>query len=167
MISRRSLLALSAPVFVIEAGREREIVALFAPVALGKELVPGWRLMNIRAQQTYIEVELVGAERSAFVRLDHPDSAKEARERTPSFAVTRGDNAREGDGAHAATKLIELLKQNDRGTFWRTRASAPDGGPAATPAQRSRGIVIPVVVTVTVAALALALFVRRRKRPSS
>jgi len=165
MISRRSLLALSAPVFVIEAGREKEIVALFAPVPLGKELVPGWRLMNIRAQQTYIEVELVGPGRSAFVRLDHPDAAKQAKERTPSFAVTRGDNAEQGDGAVAATKLIELLKQNDRGTFWRTRATTPGGDPA-TPPQRSRGIVIPVVVTLAVGALALALFVRRRKAAS-
>lgn len=165
MLSRRNLLALAAPVFVIEAGREKEIVALFTPVPLGGEVEPGWRLMNIRAQHTYIEIELTGPDQSAFVRLDHP-STERADERTPSFAVTRGDNAKQGAGARAATRVIERLRANDHGGFWRARAEAPAGdspiGPTA-PA-RSRGIVIPVVVTLLVGALAVGLFVRRRRK---
>ena len=163
MLSRRRLILLAAPVFVIESGREQEIVALFSPVSLGGEVTPGWRLMNVRVQQTFIEIEIQGTDQSAFVRLDHRDAVADASERTPSFSVTRGDNAKDGPGGEAASKVVALLRQNDRGGFWKQIGTDPSAPPAPAPARR-RGVVVPAIVAGVVVALIAALYVRKRRQ---
>lgn len=148
---------------IIESGREHEIVALFRPHQLGGEVVPGWRLMNIRVQPTYIEVEVEGSDRSAFFRLDHPEASRHHSDSTKSFAISRGENATEGDAARAVTLLIEALRKNDAGEFWRERRAV--ASPQAVE-QRSRGVWVPVIATGVVLAVVVGavLVARRRKR---
>jgi hypothetical protein len=109
---------------IIEAGREDEIVALFAPYTLTGEVAAGYRLMNVRAPATHIVCELIGPSgEPATLRLDHPDHADEPDSRTASFAVTR-----EADGAsgqRALDALFAAVEVNDRGHFFRRRARPP------------------------------------------
>lgn len=159
------MLALLATTPVIEAGREQEIVALFAPHKLGGEVIPAWRLMNVRVQPSYIEVEIQGPGRSAHLRLDHPSGSTKHTDTTPSFAITRGENAGEGDGKRAVDAVIEAIRKNDGGKFWRTTAEEKPAGAEPAPAERRpiSGIVIPALLSAALLGFGIAFFVRRRR----
>ena len=62
---------------VITPGREEEILALFAPHAVGAELVPGWTLHSFSIEVSTISVWVAGPEDTyANLALDHPDNAR-------------------------------------------------------------------------------------------
>ncbi len=109
---------------VIEAGREDEVRALFAPYTLTGEVTAGFRLMNVRIEATYIDCELVGpGDETASVRLEHPDYAEAPDGETASFAVRR--EASSEAGRRAADAVYAAIRDNDPGGFHRRRAQLP------------------------------------------
>lgn len=117
----------------IEPGREKEIVALFRPHALGAEVTPGWRLMQVQIQRTFIDAVVetpAGAEGpTGRLRLEHARQGPTDAETTASFALVPmvEDLSPEGPG-EAVARLMEAVRANDAGTFWR---AAPAGAKSA------------------------------------
>ncbi len=117
-------LAQGPEVPIIEAGREEEILALFAPYELGGEVRDGYRLMNVAIDVSSIDVELVGPDdASVTLRLTHPDLAESSLTATASFAVQHV--AEGGSPPPAADALIAAVRDNDEGRFYRRRAPPP------------------------------------------
>ena len=118
--------------WVIESGREREVVALFSPYKMGGEVAKGWRLSNIWIGATYIRVRIKGSKgKKVHFRLVHPEKPLKFAFRTKSFKVILSDDASdEGEGKKAALLLVEALEKNDKGEFWRVRRGPPMDGPA-------------------------------------
>jgi len=122
---------------IIEAGREDETLALFAPYTLTGEVSDGFRLMNVRIEATYIACELVGpGDDTASVRLEHPDYADDSDGETASFAVRR--EASSDAGRRAADAIYAAILENDPGGFHRRRAQLPPPS-AARPIERLLG----------------------------
>jgi hypothetical protein len=119
------------PTPVIEANRESEILALFAPHQLAREVTPGWKLWDIAVSPSSIDVECRGPdERRARFRLSHPSAA--SGEPTPSFVVVR-DGTSDPAGNPAIDALVSAVKQNDKGGFFRVTAlPRKPGAPAPT-----------------------------------
>ncbi len=109
---------------VIEEGRERDVLGLFAPYELGGEVLPGWILSEVQIEPTRVIVAALGprAERSEIV-LVHEDAA-ESEEVTASFAVLRSPTDNEV-ARHVQTRLIEAVRRNDGGRFWRAIRPLP------------------------------------------
>lgn len=104
--------------YVIEPGREEEVLALFAPYRLGSEVAGGVTLANVRIEPTGIVAELAGpAREKTELRLAHPDAVREPSETSPSFAMSWDE---EGDAVRA---LAAAVVRNDGGGFWRVRAA--------------------------------------------
>ncbi len=144
---------------VIAAGREKEVMALFAPHELGAEVAPGWKLMNVRVQPDNIAVELSGPNGAfASFRLLHPDAAPSDAVRTPSFAVVREAPAA---ADQAIAPLVVALRKNDKGGFWREAPAAKPDHAAPDADDRSGGLWFTVLITVLGLA-AVYLIVRRR-----
>ena len=159
-----SRVAWAQAVPVIESGREQEIVSLFEPYKLGGEVVPGVRLMNIKVERTYIEIEVTGADTSAFFRLDHPERSERHDATTASFAVSHGENASGGDAALAVTRLVEALRANDKGKFWReSRALGPGALPPSDKADAS-SLALPIGLTIGVSLLVIGFMVWQRRK---
>ena len=114
---------------VIEAGREADVLRLFAPYGLGSEVAAGWRLSNVAIRQTEIEVGLGQAsEQDASFILVHPTRTPSDAIRTPSFAVAR-DVPDQPDVRAVRDALIQAIRNNDDGKFWRVeREVAPATG---------------------------------------
>jgi hypothetical protein len=111
---------------VIGPGREGDVLALFAPHGLEREVVPGWKLWNVRIAAESIHVELVGPDgSSAELRLVKRAGGAES---SASFDVLRDSRSRTGDARAAADALVAALVQNDPGGFWQT--GAPEVGAA-------------------------------------
>lgn len=112
---------LAANVWVIEPGREREVVGLFSPYKMGGEVTKGWRLSNIWIGPTNIRVRIKGSKgKRAQFRLVHPERPLESAFRTKSFKVILSiDTLTETGGSRAVQLLIQALKKNDKGKFWR------------------------------------------------
>ena len=109
---------------VITEHRETEILALFKPYDLGKEIVPGWRLDDVGIQAMRIQVKLEGpAKAAAGARLELPRRAPSS-ETTPSFSVHRDPGA-PPDGAKALDVLLDAVRKNDNGKFWPLTAPVP------------------------------------------
>lgn len=111
----------SAEVPIIKAGREQEVLALFAPYQLGQEVTPGWRLWNVNIRQTSIVVELHSQSEPPEVlalTLRHPvpklDSAFTT---TKNFQLSYGGSPPEA-GLPAANALVEAIRKNDTERFW-------------------------------------------------
>jgi len=105
-------------VHVIRPGRERELTAMVAPVALGSSAAPGWTLDAIRIQRDRVLYVVRSSDGSlAHLAVMHPDDAPAGSQRTASFAVVPNDAS--GNGREALQRLADLLHTNDRGTFWR------------------------------------------------
>ncbi|MCC6647133.1 MAG: hypothetical protein IT374_16365 [Polyangiaceae bacterium] len=104
----------------IEAGREAEILALFAPISLGAEVTPGWRLMNVEVGARAIRCVVDGPGGAhATLTLSHPSSAPDARA-SRSFALVAEP------AGHAALDALEArVMANDRGGFFRLRLPPP------------------------------------------
>lgn len=98
--------------FAIGPGREAEVLALFAPHALGDELVEGCRLDGVQIEPRQIVVRLAGPSEPVVVRLQ-PRSSRSDVPRSASFSF-RGD----GLDHPAALALMRAVRANDDGTFW-------------------------------------------------
>ena len=118
--------------YAIEAGREAEVLALFAPIALTGEVAPGWRLMDVQIESRVVRCLLVGpADAKATLSLDHPSRAPDA-PRSKSFSLVSEGGAA-GDPAVAALRARVIA--NDPGGFWRVRL--PPAQKAAAEARRA------------------------------
>ncbi|HMR05883.1 MAG TPA: hypothetical protein PKA88_08895 [Polyangiaceae bacterium] len=153
LLAQRALAA--AP--VIAAGREKEVMALFAPFALGAAVTPEMKLWNVRVAPEHITVELTGAA-TATLRLEHPERSQSS-ERSKSFAFQRDAAAASGAGKIAADALVASVRGNDAGDFW---DDAPEPAPMteapqAASQQGFEAMWLPAVVTVVAGAGALWL----------
>ncbi len=109
---------------VITEHRESEILALFKPYDLGKEIAPGWHLEDIGIDATKIKIKLEGPNKAAAgARLELPRRTPST-ETTPSFSVIRDPGA-PPDGAKALDALIDAVRKNDNGKFWPATAPIP------------------------------------------
>lgn len=112
------MVASADPVPVIEGGREQEILALFLPHELGKEVTPGWKLWDVTVSPLAIRAECRGpGDRRAAIRLIHPTSGEGAH--TKSFVIQR-DSAADPAGLAALDGLTRAVSENDRGNFFRS-----------------------------------------------
>lgn len=141
----------------LEAGREAEVLALFAPFTLGGEVTPGWRLMDVAigARSIRCVVEAPAGGRAAMT-LAHPSSAPGART-SRSFAIVL-----EPDGHAALAALAARVVANDPGGFFRVRLPPPraDVGSNTIAAPRSplvSWMTDGVVLLAALAALTFAL----------
>lgn len=103
-------------------------MALFAPYRQGEEVTAGWTLWDISIEPHHIVVSLRGADQpDVGFRLVHPTQAKRGAPRTPSFAVQL--SVPEIAGALTAQEaLLEAVRANDRGNFWRVRSPPTKSG---------------------------------------
>ncbi len=100
---------------VIEAGREDEVMALFAPYRLNGELGEGWSLHRVEILATRIEVRGVASDgREAMFFLEHP--SRTGRRDTPSFAVVV-DTEHKPPRAFVEP-LVAAVRSHDDGDFW-------------------------------------------------
>ncbi len=106
---------------VIQAGREQEVLALFAPYRLGGELPGGARLMDVAIQRSSITATVERGEHTARLVLRHPQASPSSGSRSLSFSLRI-----EGDAqARAPARLLmEAVRRNDRLPFWRAGASS-------------------------------------------
>lgn len=116
---------------VIEAGREREILALLSPHELAHEVVPGWKLWNVKIGSRAIELELAGPD-GTQARLTLTERGDSREEVSASFGIARDLEARAA-GRAAADALVAALKKNDSGSFWHARPRAVTTPPAEPP----------------------------------
>lgn len=115
---------------VIEAGREREVLALLAPHELSHAIVPGWKLWNVKIGSRAIELELAGPG-GAEARLTLTERGDADQEASASFGIAR-DLAARTAGRAAADALVAAVRKNDSGSFWHERPHAvttPSGKP--------------------------------------
>lgn len=109
---------------IVEAGRERDVLALVAPHAIGAEVAGGWRLSDVEVNPESLRFVLraPSGARAALV-LQHPARAGDE----AVVAETRSFRAQlVGAGAPGATAALQTLlgavRRNDDGGFWRTEA---------------------------------------------
>ncbi|NOY93490.1 MAG: hypothetical protein GXP55_20085 [Deltaproteobacteria bacterium] len=106
---------------VIQAGREQEVLALFAPYRLGGELPGGARLMNVAIQQSSITATVEREGHAARLVLLHPQAATSSTSTSLSFSLRiEGDE----QARAAALLLMEAVRRNDRLPFWRAGVSS-------------------------------------------
>lgn len=131
--------ALAHP-YMLPGGREKDVLALFAPYTLGKEVAAGFALWNVSIEQQRILVGLrEPGGREARITLVHPedDAARPDAPRSSSFVAVHGPA---GDPAaeKAVATLLEALARNDQGGLWiapRPRAAPRSSGAAPIPAR--------------------------------
>lgn len=120
---------------IIEAGRERDVRALFAPHRAGEALgAPhgAWRITDVAIRDDAIEAGLEGpGGASALLRLRS--------RRCESSAVTTASFAAwlvgDGSAGPAAESLLDAVRLNDRRAFYRVFAEAPPANAAARSVQ--------------------------------
>ena len=120
-----------AQVPVIEPGREAQVLALFAPYALGTDVQPGVRFSGISIDRSSITATVTSSDGTAQLVLLHPRSPNAPSRRTVSFALRVQGN---GDPRAAAGLLADAVSQNDQTPFWRVVADtsgASQVGPVA------------------------------------
>jgi len=111
---------------VIEEGRESDVLELLEPLELGADAAPGWKIWNVAIEPTRIVVGLKGPDEArAEVVFTHPDG-EDGAERTPSFAATRSAPPSPAAG-DAQARVIEAVRKNDDGKFWRAVRPLPSG----------------------------------------
>ncbi|MEZ4222709.1 MAG: hypothetical protein R3B13_17335 [Polyangiaceae bacterium] len=152
---------------ILRGGREREVLALFAPYTLGAEVADGVKLWNVRVEPERIVVELAGATPASF-SLEHPSRAS-GKERSKSFVVRRDASANAGAARDAVDRLVARVQANDTTDFWDTQQRESGAGPIPSgPSARFRGAVGSALITGLFAlfALGLAKVRLRRKAPN-
>ncbi|MEP7125170.1 MAG: hypothetical protein ABJE95_29840 [Byssovorax sp.] len=106
---------------IVASGREAEIQALVAPLAMGKEIGPGWSLSDITIGATAIRFVARGpGGATATLRLENPERAPSP-ERTGSFSLHRETSAGSAGGLPPQSVLDPLaaaVRTNDTGHFW-------------------------------------------------
>ncbi|MDI3284135.1 hypothetical protein [Polyangium sp. 15x6] len=111
--------ALAHP-YMLPGGREKDVLALFAPFTLGKEIAAGFALWNVSIEQQRIVVGLREPKgREARVTLVHPEdeAARPEAPRSSSFVAVR-DSTEDPAAEKAVATLLEALARNDRGGLW-------------------------------------------------
>ncbi|MDI1449364.1 hypothetical protein [Polyangium sp. 6x1] len=122
--------------YMLPGGREKDVLALFAPFTLGKEIDAGFALWNVSIEQQRIVVGLREPKgREARLSLVHPEdtAARAEAPRSSSFVALRdptGDPAAE----KAVTTLLEALARNDHGGLW--IEPTPSSSKSVRPTQR-------------------------------
>jgi hypothetical protein len=115
---------------VLRAGREAEILALFAPYQLGSPILTGVSLWNVAIQRKKIEIELrMASGATATVWLLHPEdtSATEGALRSKHFSgVIR--SAEEPEARAAAAALLAAVQRNDQSSLWEAPGVQRQGG---------------------------------------
>ncbi len=103
---------------VIEPGREREVMALFAPYQAGGEPVEGWRLHSVQIQASSIHAVLSTEDGAAAkLVLDHV-SNQPAEVTTGSFAI-HFIGAQTPEAEAALRRVAGAVQRNDDGEFWK------------------------------------------------
>ena len=157
----------SGEVPVIEPGREREVIALFAPHDLTGEIEAGVVLANVRIEPTRIVAELAReGDGVGEVVLEHEDARGDPAVSSESFAITW--TVRPGDeGALAAARtLARAVVQNDEGGFYRMRAipRAPGDSPLARRGAASAWLVDGTLLFLGALILLLSIVARQLSR---
>jgi len=158
---------------VIGPGQEEHVLSLFAPAALGDEVVTGYRLMDVsihareigvRLEPTHAAGGVPGVLSVRLVALDEPLDGGVAFATSESFALVT--NAEPGEAQRAPLdQLATRVRGNDDGSFWveiASEASAPGtpGGGGFGPLARI------VTLAAIIAVLTVAVFLRRRRKRS-
>ncbi|TKC92987.1 hypothetical protein [Polyangium fumosum] len=132
--------AASAHPYRLPGGREKDVLALFAPFTLGTEIAAGFALWNVSIEQQRIVVSLHEPKgREVKLSLVHPDddAARPDAPRSSSFVAVR-DPTGDPDAEKAVAKLLEALARNDHGDLWiepRPRAAPRSSGMAPSQAR--------------------------------
>ena len=123
-----ALAQLDDAVPVIEPGREREVLALFAPHRLAREVTGGVVLANVRIEPTRIVAEL-SRDGAAVgeVALEHRGAQGEPARSSASFAITWSVPPGDEDALAAARAVTDAVVRNDPGGFFRVHAMPPAG----------------------------------------
>lgn len=158
---------------VIGPGQEGRVLALFAPAAMGDEVVAGYRLHTVVIRAREIDISLEDARRPADppttfgVRLVERDSAVDE----GMVSVAESDSFelvadRDVVDAHRAVleQLAERVRQNDDGDFWSEAATVAAGpGSADGSGTVARYAAAAAVIAAVLAAAAWAVARRRRR----
>ncbi|MDC3962283.1 hypothetical protein [Polyangium jinanense] len=111
--------ALAHP-YMLPGGREKDVLALFAPFMLGKEVAAGFALWNVSIEPQRIVVGLREPKgREVRVTLVHPEdeATRPTSPRSSSFVAVQ-DPTEDPAAEKAVATLIEALARNDRGGLW-------------------------------------------------
>lgn len=150
----------------IERNREADVMSLLAPYRPGSEVANGWKLWDIAIQATQIELGLRGPDEDGAditLILVHPTQADKTSTRTPSFALRATDIAQPG-ALVARDALIDAIRQNDDGRFWRiTRPISTTAGQNVPRFQPKRLLFDGLVLTIAGGLLIIALAVHLLK----
>lgn len=105
----------------ITSGREAEILQLLEPFGDMKEIVGGWRVVNVQIPETHIRYALAGPDDETATLLLKHASDSDSDETTLNFRLER-------QGAPTARAALDLLadaiRQNDQSRFWPTVSEA-------------------------------------------
>jgi len=111
---------------VIEAGRNSEIVALFAPTKLGDDIAPEWKLWGVAVHPTHVSVTAKhGAAIVPLFDLLHIDSGPPGSRTSRNFAIVPTYPAEPLSAMTAAAELMSAVERNDEGTFWKVERELP------------------------------------------
>ncbi|EDM74018.1 hypothetical protein PPSIR1_35547 [Plesiocystis pacifica SIR-1] len=116
---------------VIGPDREREILSLLEPHALGDELTPGWTLHSFSIDVSVVELWIVGPDQVyAEITLEHPDYAAADARQLEGFALRVVSSPPGSEGAVA--ELVATIEGNDDGSFWGRKVlyAGVEGGPS-------------------------------------
>ncbi len=121
---------------VLRSGREKEVLALFAPYSLGSNVQGDWKLwsVSIEAQKIVVGLRAAGGREERF-SLVHPDDAPQTPQRSQSFVLVRS-SSKNPSSDPAVDKVLETLAKNDTGGFWETPKRderTPNSSPETTP----------------------------------
>ena len=133
---------------VLRAGRDKDVLALFAPYGLGSNVVGGWKLwsVSIEAKQIVIGLHESSGREERF-SLVHPDDAPHVLLRSHSFALIRTAST-DPSVERAVGMLFEAVSKRDAGGFWeapvqdRLIATEPTGSAPRAPTGPKAGIAI-------------------------
>ncbi len=103
---------------VLRAGREKDILALFAPYGLGSKVTEHWKLWSVAIEAQRIDISLRDPNgHDEHFALVHPDDALNVPERTSSFALQRA-SLKDASSREAAELLFQAVNKHDHGGFW-------------------------------------------------
>lgn len=118
---------------VLRADREKDIVALFAPFALGSKVSSKWTLWSISIEPRRINVGLrdpSGHEEK--LALVHNDDAENKSEQTKSFTLVRPES-KDQSVQEAVSSIFAAMREHDDGSFWETPKEEGIVAPGETP----------------------------------
>ncbi len=113
----------------IGAGREAEVLALLAPYRLAEPVRGQWLLWDVQIGEDEIVVRLKGpAEERLELQLVPRSRASGPPPPSASFGFVLGAAA-SAEANEARDRLVQAVRRNDSGAFWRSTPNVP-GGPA-------------------------------------